>query len=74
MRRFRKCLKRRELIYLDADLMSCIGTKKYAAAHPDRAINCGIAEANMAGVAAGLAAAGFKPVFTPSAPLPPAAA
>ena len=51
------------IIYLDADLMSCIGTKNYAAAHPDRAINCGIAEANMAGVAAGLAAAGFKPVI-----------
>ena len=51
-----------ELIYLDADLMSCIGTAKYAKAHPDRAINCGIAEGNMAGIAAGLAAAGFKPI------------
>ena len=49
-------------IYLDADLMSCIGTAKYAKAHPDRAINCGIAESNMAGIAAGLAAAGFKPI------------
>ena len=52
-----------DVIYLDADLMSCIGTKKYASAHPDCAINCGIAEANMAGVAAGLAAAGFKSVI-----------
>ena len=51
-----------DYIYLDADLMSCIGTAKYAKAHPDRAINCGIAEANMAGIAAGLAAAGFKPI------------
>ena len=50
------------VIYLDADLMSCIGTAKYAKAHPDRAINCGIAEANMAGIAAGLSAAGFKPI------------
>ena len=50
------------LIYLDADLMSCIGTAKYAKAHPDRAINCGIAEANMAGIAAGLSAAGFSPI------------
>lgn len=50
------------VIYLDADLMSCIGTAKYAKAHPDRAINCGIAESNMAGIAAGLAAAGFKPI------------
>ena len=40
-----------DVIYLDADLMSCIGTLKYGAAHKDRAIDCGIAEANMAGVA-----------------------
>ncbi len=52
-----------DVIYLDADLMSCIGTLKYARLHPDRAIDCGIAEANMAGVAAGLAAAGFKPII-----------
>jgi transketolase len=51
-----------DAIYLDADLMSCIGTSKYACARPDRAIQCGIAEANMIGVAAGLAAAGFKPI------------
>lgn len=51
-----------ELIYLDADLMNCIGTAKWAAANPDRAINCGIAEANMVGVACGLASAGFKPI------------
>ena len=50
------------VIYLDADLMSCIGTAKYAAAHPDRAIQCGIAEANMIGVASGLAASGFRPI------------
>ena len=50
------------LIYLDADLMSCIGTAKYAKAHPDRAVNCGIAEGNMAGIAAGLSAAGFNPI------------
>ena len=53
------------IIYLDADLMSCIGTKKYAAAHPDRAINCGIAEANMASVAAGLAAQGETQIMHP---------
>lgn len=51
-----------DYIYLDADLMSCIGTAKYAKAHPDRAINVGIAESNMVGIAAGLAAAGFKPI------------
>lgn len=51
-----------DAIYLDADLMHCIGTAKYAQSHPDRAIQCGIAEANMIGVAAGLASAGFKPI------------
>lgn len=51
-----------DVIYLDADLMSCIGTAKFAKAHPDRAIQCGIAEANMIGVASGLASAGFKPI------------
>lgn len=50
-----------DTIYLDADLMSCISMLKYGAAHPDRAIDCGIAEANMVGVACGMAAAGFKP-------------
>ena len=51
-----------DVIYLDSDLMNCIGTAKWGAAHPDRAINCGIAEANMIGVACGLAAEGFKPI------------
>ena len=51
-----------DYVYLDADLMSCIGTAKYAKAHPDRCINVGIAEANMIGIAAGLFAAGFKPI------------
>ena len=53
----------KDVIYLDADLMSCIGTTKWAAANPDRAINCGIAEANMAGIASGLSAVGFKPIM-----------
>ncbi len=49
-------------IFLDADLMSCSGTLKWSKTS-DRAIDCGIAEANMAGVAAGLAVAGFKPII-----------
>ena len=48
-------------VYLDADLMSCIGTAKLPA-KTDRAIDCGIAEANMVGVACGLSAVGFKPI------------
>ena len=51
-----------DFIYLDADLMSCIGTSTWAKENPNQAINCGIAEANMVGVAAGLAAVGFKPI------------
>lgn len=50
------------VIYLDADLMSCIGTAKWGLSTPEHAVNCGIAEANMIGVAAGLAASGFKPI------------
>ncbi len=57
------CEKDDKVIYLDADLMNCIGTLKWATEHPDRAINCGIAEANMVGVAAGLASEGFKPIL-----------
>ncbi len=52
-----------DVIFLDADLMSCSGTLKWSKTHGDRAIDCGIAEANMAGVAAGLAAAGLKPII-----------
>lgn len=51
-----------DVIYLDADLMNCIGTAKWAKENPGRGINCGIAEANMVGVACGLASAGFKPI------------
>ena len=51
-----------DFIYLDADLMSCIGTSGWACENPERGVNCGISEANMIGVACGLAATGFKPV------------
>ncbi len=50
------------VIYLDADLMSCIGTCQWSAENPTRGINCGISEANMIGVACGLAATGYKPI------------
>lgn len=50
------------VIYLDADLMSCIGTCQWSAENPTRGINCGVSEANMIGVACGLAATGFKPI------------
>ena len=47
--------------YLDADLMNCIGTRKLVPMFPGRAINCGICEANMIGVAAGMSVSGMIP-------------
>lgn len=50
-----------ELVVFDADLASATMTKGFAAAYPDRFFDMGIAECNMTGVAAGMAACGFKP-------------
>ena len=50
-----------DVVMLDADLMSAAGTKAFKEKFPDRHINCGIQEANMMGVAAGMSAAGFIP-------------
>lgn len=50
-----------QLIWLDADLMASSGMNKFKAAYPDKVINCGIQEANMFGVAAGLSEEGFIP-------------
>ena len=49
------------LVVLDADLSGSTMTKEFSKDHPDRFFNMGIAEANMVGVAAGLAACGKKP-------------
>lgn len=46
------------IVVLDADLSASTKTDKFARAFPDRFFNMGIAEANMMGVAAGLASAG----------------
>ena len=53
--------KYHELVVLDADLAGATMTKGFAQACPDRFFDMGIAEANMIGVAAGLAACGKKP-------------
>lgn len=53
--------KNKDIYLLDADLMGAMGTKPFLKAFPDRAIDCGIQEANMVGVAAGLAAQGKIP-------------
>lgn len=50
-----------KLVVLDADLSKATMTKDFAAAYPDRFFDCGIAENNMTGIAAGMAAAGLKP-------------
>lgn len=51
---------RPDLVVLDADLAQATKTIKFKEACPERFIDCGIAESNMMGVAAGLAAAGKK--------------
>lgn len=53
---------------LDADLASCNGTAKLGAEFPERAIDVGIAEQNMASVAAGLSSYGFIPFITSFTP------
>ncbi len=49
------------IVVLDADLSKSTKTADFAAAYPERFINCGIAEQNMATIAAGLAASGKIP-------------
>lgn len=51
----------KDLVVLDADLAAATKTGIFKKAHPERFFDCGIAEANMMGVAAGLAAAGKIP-------------
>lgn len=57
--------KRPDLIVLDADLAAATKTGIYKKACPDRFFDCGIAEADMMGVAAGIATTG-KLVFASS--------
>ena len=53
--------KHENLVVLDADLAAATKTGVFKKVFPDRHINCGIAECNMIGVAAGLAATGKVP-------------
>lgn len=52
--------ERDDFVVLDADLAAATQTSRFKAAYPDRFFDCGIAEGNMVGVAAGIAAAGKK--------------
>ena len=49
------------LVVLDADLAAATKTGMFKKAFPERHIDCGIAEANMTGVAAGMSTCGFVP-------------
>lgn len=53
---------------LDADLIGSSGMQPFFKQFPDRAIDCGIQEANMVGMAAGLSAAGMVPFAHSFAP------
>ena len=50
-----------DLVVLDADLAGATKTGTFKKAYPDRHFNCGIAECNMIGVAAGLSTMGLTP-------------
>ncbi len=50
-----------DVVVLDADLAAATKTGIFKKAHPERFIDCGIAECNMIGIAAGLAACGKVP-------------
>ena len=50
-----------DLVVLDADLAGATKTGTFQKAYPDRFFDCGIAEANMMGVAAGLSTMGLVP-------------
>lgn len=56
--------KNDKVVVLDADLSKSTKTCDFAAAYPERFVNVGIAEQNMASVAAGLAVAGLTPFMS----------
>ncbi len=53
--------KAENLVVLDADLAGATKTGVFMKAFPERHIDCGIAEANMTGIAAGLSTCGYVP-------------
>jgi transketolase len=50
-----------QIVYLDADLMNAFSTLQLSKDYPEKAIDCGVQEANMIGIAAGMSAVGRKP-------------
>lgn len=67
--------KNDKVVVLDADLANATQTCKVAKAHPEKFYNCGIAEANMVDIAAGMSTMGLIPycssfaMFAPAAPM-----
>ena len=60
----------KHVVVLDADLSKASGTRNLYDRFPEQMFDCGVAEQNMASIAAGLASYGFKPwieSFTPFA-------
>ncbi|MBO5550835.1 MAG: transketolase family protein [Lachnospiraceae bacterium] len=53
-----------DLVVLDADLANATKTQTFKNKFPERFFDCGIAEANMTGIAAGLAATGKIPFIS----------
>ena len=53
-----------DLVVLDADLAEATKTVIFKKAYPERHVDCGIAEANMAGIAAGMSTCGYVPFMS----------
>ena len=56
-----------KVVVLDADLAGATMTKHFKAAHPERFFDCGIAEADMVDISAGLSTMGLIPFCSTSA-------
>ena len=56
--------EKENLVVLDADLAAATKTGVFKKEFPDRHIDCGIAEANMTGIAAGMSTCGYVPFIS----------
>jgi transketolase len=56
--------QRPEIVVLDSDVSRSVRTNRFAAEHPERSFNFGIAEQNMVAAAAGMATTGLIPFVT----------
>ena len=56
--------EKEDLVVLDADLAAATKTGIFKKTFPERHIDCGIAEANMTGIAAGMSTCGYVPFIS----------